>query len=178
MFLRATPRKKDGKLHHYWRVVENRRVAQRYVLYPGEINDAQRAAWCKSISVLEGGQPQARQMAIFPEHRSAPELSCAVVHVKLDGMRLVRPRQWGTHCSPVTLKAKLKSLAGGLTPRAVLEQFAAMQRRDVHLPTTDGRERVLTLRTEPEADLRLLIAQMKLELPAQDRKSTRLNSSH
>ncbi len=98
MFLRATPRKKDGKIHHYWSVVENRRlkggrVAQRHVLYLGEINDAQRAAWCKSIAVLEDGQPQ--QMAIFPEHRTAPELSCAVVQVKLDGMRLVRPRQWG-----------------------------------------------------------------------------------
>jgi hypothetical protein len=100
MFLRATPRKKDGKIHRYWSVVENRRlkggrVAQRHVLYLGEINDAQRAAWCKSIAVLEPEQSQLRQMAIFPEHRAAPELSCAVVHVKLDGMRLLRPRQWG-----------------------------------------------------------------------------------
>ena len=62
MFLRATPRKKDGKIHRYWSVVENRRlaggrIAQRHVLYLGEINDAQRAAWCKSIAVLEEGQP-------------------------------------------------------------------------------------------------------------------------
>ena len=71
------------------------------------------------------------------------------------------------YCLQVTLKAKLKPLAGGLTPRAVLEKFAAMQMLDVHLPTTDGRELVLTRHTEPEADLRLLLAQMKLELPAQ-----------
>ena len=100
MFLRATPRKKDGKIHHYWSVVENRRVkggrvVQRHVLYLGEINDSQRAAWSKSIAVLEDGQPHVRQMAIFPEQRTAPELSCAVVHVKLDGMRLEKPRQWG-----------------------------------------------------------------------------------
>lgn len=100
MFLRATTRKKDGKVHQYFSVVENRRikggrVVQRHVLYLGEINDSQRAAWCKSIAVLEEGQPRLRQMAIFPEHREAPELSCAVVHVKLDGMRLERPRQWG-----------------------------------------------------------------------------------
>ena len=100
MFLRATTRKKDGKTHHYWSVVENRRVkggrvVQRHVLYLGEINDSQRAAWCKSIVVLEEGQPRLRQMAIFPEQREAPELSCAVVHVKLDGMRLEKPRQWG-----------------------------------------------------------------------------------
>ena len=49
----------------------------------------------------------------------------------------------------------------------VLEKFAAVQMLDVHLPTTDGRELVLTRNTEPEADLRLLLAQMKLELPAQ-----------
>jgi len=108
MFLRATPRKKDGKIHHYWSVVENRRlkggrVAQRHVLYLGEINDAQRAAWCKSIAVLEEGQPQLRQMAIFPEQRVAPELSCAVVHVKLDGMRLEQPRQWGACWLGMTL---------------------------------------------------------------------------
>jgi Transposase DDE domain len=108
MFLRATPRKKDGKIHHYWSVVENRRVkggrvAQRHVLYLGEINDAQRAAWCKSIAVLEEGQPQLRQMAIFPEQREAPALSCAVVHVKLDGMRLLRPRQWGACWLGMTL---------------------------------------------------------------------------
>jgi hypothetical protein len=100
MFLRSTTRKKDGKEHRYWSVVENRRVkggrvVQRHVLYLGEINDAQRTAWCKSIEVLEEGWPRLRQVAIFPEEREAPELSCAVVHVKLDGMRLERPRQWG-----------------------------------------------------------------------------------
>ena len=59
------------------------------------------------------------------------------------------------------------------TPRAVLEKFAAMQMLDVHLPTTDGCERVLTRHTESEADLRLLIAQMKLELPAQPPRKIR-----
>ena len=71
------------------------------------------------------------------------------------------------YCLQVTLKARLKPLAGGLTPRAVLEKFAAMQMLDVHLPTTDGRELVLTRHTEPDADLRLLLAHMKLNLPAQ-----------
>lgn len=57
MFLRAKRRFKDGKEHRYWSLVENQRVAggrvvQRQVLYLGEINDAQRAAWCKSIEQL------------------------------------------------------------------------------------------------------------------------------
>jgi hypothetical protein len=65
-------------------VVENRRVkgarvVQRHVLYLGEINDAQRAAWCKSLEVLEEDGACRRQMAIFPEDREAPQLSCAVV---------------------------------------------------------------------------------------------------
>ena len=55
----------------------------------------------------------------------------------------------------------------GLTPRSVLEKFAAMQMIDVHLPTTDRRELVLTRYTEPEPELSLLLSKLKLELPAQ-----------
>ena len=58
MFLRATTRKKDGKVHRYWSIVENRRltggrVLQRHVLYLGEINDRQERAWRRSIEVLD-----------------------------------------------------------------------------------------------------------------------------
>ena len=55
----------------------------------------------------------------------------------------------------------------GLTPRSVLEKFAAVQMIDVHLPTTDGRELLLTRYTEPEPELRLLLTRLKLDLPAQ-----------
>jgi hypothetical protein len=100
MFLRCKTRKKDGKTHRYWSVVEScrtkqGRIVQRHVLYLGEINDAQRAAWCKSIEVVQAGSKSAMQMAIFPEDRPAPELDCAVVQVRLDRLRLERPRQWG-----------------------------------------------------------------------------------
>ena len=100
LFLRANTREKDVKEHRYWRVVENRRVAdgrvvQRHVLYLGEINDAQRAAWCRSIEVFDEDQGAAAQMALVPEDRPAPELACAVVQVKLSGLQLRRPRQWG-----------------------------------------------------------------------------------
>jgi hypothetical protein len=61
----------------------------------------------------------------------------------------------------------LHALAPGLTPRSVLEKFAAVQMIDVHLPTTDGRELVLTRHTEPEPELNLLLNKLKLELPAQ-----------
>jgi hypothetical protein len=69
------------------------------------------------------------------------------------------------YCLHVTLARRLHALAPGLTPRSVLEKFAAMQMIDVRLPTTDGRELVLTRYTEPE--LGLLLNKLKLELPAQ-----------
>src|SRR5438128_6811457 len=71
------------------------------------------------------------------------------------------------YCLHVTLAPRLHALAPGLTPRSVLEKFAAMQMIDVHLPTTDGRELVLTRYTEPEPELSLLVNKLKLELPAQ-----------
>src|SRR2546429_1982232 len=71
------------------------------------------------------------------------------------------------YCLHVTLARRLHALAPGLTPRSVLEKFAAMQMIDVHLPTTDGRELLLTRYTEPEPELSLLLEKLKLELPAQ-----------
>ena len=71
------------------------------------------------------------------------------------------------YCLHVTLARRLHALAPGLTPRSVLEKFAAAQMIDVHLPTTDGRELVLTRYTEPEPELNLLLKKLKLDLPAQ-----------
>ena len=70
------------------------RVVQRQVLYLGEINDGQKAAWCRTIDVLQTDS-SAKQMALFPTDRQAPELDCEVVQVKLNEIRLHRPRQWG-----------------------------------------------------------------------------------
>ena len=100
MFLRHKRRRKDGKEHRYWSIVENRRVTggrtvQRHVLYLGEINDSQRAAWCQTIEAFDESGQQARQIALFPEDRTAPALACDIVHVRLSGLRLRRPRQWG-----------------------------------------------------------------------------------
>lgn len=99
MFLRAKTRKKDGKVHRYWSVVESRRTAddrvlQRQVLYLGEINDSQKAAWTRAIEVF-ADEGEARQMAIFPDDRPAPELACEVVQIRLSELSLHRPRQWG-----------------------------------------------------------------------------------
>jgi transposase len=100
MFLRSTTRKKDGKEHRYWSVVENRRVfgnrtVQRHVLYLGEINDSQQAAWSEAIEVFDDRDQTTKQVALFPEHRQAPVLDCDVIRIRISAMRLCRPRQWG-----------------------------------------------------------------------------------
>jgi hypothetical protein len=101
MFLRKTQRKKDGKTHEYWSVVENKRVAgggvvQRHVLYLGEINSSQAAGWRKAIEVLDDDVGLPRTLALFPEDRCAAVASDAsIVQLRLSDMRLCRPRQWG-----------------------------------------------------------------------------------
>src|SRR6266481_161687 len=101
MFLRCKVRRKDGKQHRYWSVVENTRVAggrvaQRHVLYLGEINDTQELAWRRSIAVLEDGAAQPRTLSLFPEDHCERLLADAsIVRVKLSELRLRRPRQWG-----------------------------------------------------------------------------------
>jgi transposase len=71
------------------------------------------------------------------------------------------------YCLHITLTERLRSLAPGLTARSALEKFAAMQMIDVHLPTTDGRELIMTRTTQPEPELQLLLDKLKLQLPAQ-----------
>jgi hypothetical protein len=71
------------------------------------------------------------------------------------------------YCLYVTLGRQLKALAPGLTARSALEKFAAVQMVDVHIPTTDGRELMLTRYTQPERELQLLLEHLRLQLPAQ-----------
>jgi hypothetical protein len=100
MFLRCTIRKKDGKEHRYWNVVESRRVTgghvvQRQVLYLGEINSSQREAWRKTIEVFEDGKARTHTMALFPEDRPVEVEDEQVVRIRLKDVEVRRPRQWG-----------------------------------------------------------------------------------
>ena len=72
-----------------------------------------------------------------------------------------------SYCLQVTLKYRAKTKAPGLTPRAILEKFKAMQMIDVHLPTTDNRNLILPRYTQPEQDIQLLLQQLNLTLPDQ-----------
>src|ERR1700704_3408924 len=101
MFLKASYRKKDGKEHCYWSIVENKRVqdgrvVQRHVLYLGEINSNQQEAWRKTIEVLEAGRERPQTMALFPADRAPEEMDDeTIVRIKLNEMALCHPRQWG-----------------------------------------------------------------------------------
>jgi hypothetical protein len=99
MFLRKIERRKNGKTHLYWSVVENRRldgggVVQRHVLYLGEINSSQSEAWRRAIEVFDEDAGQSRSLALFPEDRCEVAAD-DVIRLRLSEMRLCRPRQWG-----------------------------------------------------------------------------------
>jgi transposase len=110
MHLKCNKRRKDGKVHRYWSVMESYRLAngksaKRQVLYLGEINDSQKLAWRKTIFVIDsdgkGSDNAPRQVALFPADRDLPEQaesdSIDIDHLKVDlsAMQLCRPRQWG-----------------------------------------------------------------------------------
>jgi len=100
MFLRYNSRKKDGKTHRYWSVVESRRVGQRVlqrpVVYLGEVNDSQREAWQQAISVFDEDSHCDRQIALYPGDKDLPvHAEGCGVRVRLDQMQLRNPRRWG-----------------------------------------------------------------------------------
>jgi hypothetical protein len=71
------------------------------------------------------------------------------------------------YCLYITLGQRLRALAPGLTPRAVLEKMSAIQMVDVWLPTTDGRLLILPRYTQPEKDHLMLLHELHLQLPSQ-----------
>ncbi len=99
MFLRSNNRKKDGKDHRYFSIVENHRLAssktvQRTVLYLGEINDQQQAAW--TLSVFDEEQQEYANLSLFPDDREIPADAVDSLQVKVSGLELRRPRVFGS----------------------------------------------------------------------------------
>ena len=101
MFLRSIHRNKDGKDHRYFSIVENHRLAsdrtvQRTVLYLGEINDQQQAAWRKTLSVFDEEQQEYANLSLFPDDREIPADAVDSLQVKVSGLELRRPRLFGS----------------------------------------------------------------------------------
>ncbi len=100
MFLRSTGRKKDGKDHRYFSIVESHRLssgkmAQRTVLYLGEVNDQQAGAWRKSLEVFDEDRQSSLTLSLFPEDREIPPDAVDGLQVKLSGLELRRARAFG-----------------------------------------------------------------------------------
>ena len=100
MYLKCNRRRKDGKDHNYWSIMENRRCAggkviQRPVLYLGEINDSQREAWIRSIEVFDEDLGRQGQLTLFSSDREIPASVADGIGVRLSEFVLKRPRQWG-----------------------------------------------------------------------------------
>jgi transposase len=100
MFLRSNKRIKDGKEHCYYTVVESRRlgsgkVAQKQVLYLGEINSSQQSAWRKTLEVFDEQQQRLTSLSLFAEDRPVPADAIDSVQVKLSEMKLERARPYG-----------------------------------------------------------------------------------
>ena len=100
MFLRSHRRVKDGKEHRYYSIEESRRlqsgrVVQRRVLYLGEINDSQQAAWRKTLEVFDEQQQGYTTLSLFAEDRPVPAEAVDSVQVKLSEMKLRRARPYG-----------------------------------------------------------------------------------
>jgi hypothetical protein len=100
MFLRQNNRRKNGKTHRYFSVVENRRTGsgtstQRQVLYLGEINDSQQEAWRQTLKVFDEDRGQYCELSLFPDDRPLPPGALDAISVKLDQMELRRPRSFG-----------------------------------------------------------------------------------
>lgn len=113
MFLRSIVRKKNGKEHESFSIVENKRVAggkvvQRHVLYLGEINSTQQAAWRRTIEIFEEGELQPKTVALFPEDRAVALSSEEIVRIRLKDLQLKRPRQWGACWLATVLYEKLE----------------------------------------------------------------------
>jgi transposase len=101
MFLRGIHRKKDGKDHRYFSIVENHRTAsnktvQRTVLYLGEINDQQQAAWRTTLSVFDEEEHEYANLSLFPDDREIPADAVDSLQVKMSGLELRRPRVFGS----------------------------------------------------------------------------------
>jgi len=144
---------------HRAKLRQVRRREGRYLLRTNLTDREPAGLWelyMRLVQVEEAFKTLKGDLALRPIHHQLPP--------RIEAHLFVAFLAYGLHA---TLRRRLRDLAPGLTSRAVLDTLRAIQMVDVHLPTTDGREVVLSRYTEPEPDVTLLLRQLRLELPAQ-----------
>ena len=114
------------------------------------------ALYIRLVQVEEAFKTLKGELALRPIHHQRPR--------RIEAHIFVAFLAYALH---TTLRRRLRDLAPGLTSRAVLDKLRTIQMVDVHLPTTDGREIVLSRYTQPAPDTALLLRQLRLQLPAQ-----------
>jgi len=167
----------------------------RQVLYLGEIHDRQEAAWRKTVEVFAEQTKETRQLALFPSERPVPPEEVNALSVVLREMRLRRARGFGDGWLGCLLweelglswfwNGRLQHDRGAVPWSKVLQllvvhrlcapgaEFFVPRRwflgsaRDVHIPTTDGRELVMPRHTQAESEQQMVLEKLKLTLPAQ-----------
>jgi transposase len=97
MFLRRFERRKDGKTHTYWALVESYRTGQgsrqRIVAYLGELKPCEQNGWAQLGRRLDGNHRP--QPALFDPPPSDEPADDEPVLVNLKGIRLERLRDFG-----------------------------------------------------------------------------------
>ena len=142
--MRSILRKKNGKDHESFSIVENKRVAggkvvQRHVLYLGEINSTQQEAWRRTIEIFEDGEVKPKTVALFPEDRAPAISNDEIVRIRLKDLQLKRARQWGA-CWLAT------------------ELYQKLQREKIIVSLREGRIRVSPHLFNSERDIDCLIS--------------------
>ena len=128
MFLRRCERRRKGKVHTYWALVESYRTGrgsrQRVVAYLGDLKAKEQSGWAQLGRQLDGRQRP--QPSLFDPPPSDPPADEPVL-VKLKGVRLERLRDFGD----VWLALGLWRLLG---LDVLLEQLLPSGREDVPWP--------------------------------------------
>jgi len=153
----------NGAPWRFWlrkeRLRRVRRREGRYLLRTNLVDRAPAQMWefyTQLVQVEEAFKNLKSDLAIRPIfHQRLPRIEAHIFVAFL------------SYALQVTLRRRLRELAPGLTPRSVLEKFRAVQMIDVHLPTTDGRRVIMSRYTQPEAELQMLLRQLRLQLPSQ-----------
>lgn len=113
LFLRSHRRRKDGKIHTYWSLAENRRctdkrIVQRHVLYLGALTPAQQRSWEKTAQQFGAAPSRGEPLPGFASEKEIQAKEAAAIAVHLNQFRIERPRQWGACWVALTLWHVLK----------------------------------------------------------------------
>jgi hypothetical protein len=162
MFLRSYKRRKNGKWHEYFSVVENRRLAggkrvQRTVAYLGEISGSQEDAWRQTLQVFDQDAGKTFTKSLFADDGEITNHAIDSIKVKLSQMQLCGPRSFGSCGRAVNYGEGWALMNSGPNASAF----------HIRIPTADGRMLEMRRYSQPEIENPIILEKLKIDLPAQ-----------